>query len=218
MAWYHRVPAPKLPPEQRKSRMEGLWIKCDGCGEIIYKQDVEKNLEVCPKCDEHFPLPVRKRLELVLDPGTFVEHDIGLESTDPLQFSDSKKYKDRIKASQKSAAEGEALEVARTICELLSGESPFAVSTVVNRRPHEGHCRRRRIEVPSSVARESTTRESSCRQNGQCTRGLRRVGRAVGGLRGAGPGDGPGDRAVGRGGRAVDRGPQSVDESQGCNY
>ena len=88
--------------------MEGLWIKCDGCGEIIYKQDVEKNLEVCPKCDEHFPLPVRKRLELVLDPGTFVEHDVGLESTDPLQFSDSKKYKDRIKASQKSAGEGEA--------------------------------------------------------------------------------------------------------------
>jgi acetyl-CoA carboxylase carboxyl transferase subunit beta len=108
MAWYHRVPAPKLPPEQRKSRMEGLWIKCDGCGEIVYKQDVEKNLEVCPRCDEHFPLPVRKRLELVLDPGSFVEHDLGLESTDPLQFSDSKKYKDRIKSSQKSSGEGEA--------------------------------------------------------------------------------------------------------------
>jgi acetyl-CoA carboxylase carboxyl transferase subunit beta len=108
MAWYHRVPAPKLPPEQRKSRMEGLWIKCDGCGEIVYKQEVEKNLEVCPKCDEHFPLPVRRRLDLVLDPGTFVEHDIGLESTDPLQFSDSKKYKDRIKAISKSSNETEA--------------------------------------------------------------------------------------------------------------
>ena len=101
MAWYHRVPAPKLPSEQRKSRMEGLWIKCDGCGEIIYKADVEKNLEVCPKCDEHFPLPVRRRLDLVLDPGTFVEHDLGLESTDPLQFSDSKKYKDRLKSSSR---------------------------------------------------------------------------------------------------------------------
>jgi len=98
----------KLPAEQRKARMEGLWIKCDGCGEIIYKQDVEKNLEVCPKCDEHFPLPVRKRLELVLDAGSFAEHDIGLESTDPLQFSDSKRYRERIKASQKSANEGEA--------------------------------------------------------------------------------------------------------------
>src|SRR3954453_11522780 len=108
MAWYHRVPAPKLPPEQRKSRMEGLWIKCDGCGEIVYKQEVEKNLEVCPKCDEHFPLPVRKRLELVLDPGGFVEHDLGLESTDPLQFSDSKKYKDRIKATSRTSSETEA--------------------------------------------------------------------------------------------------------------
>src|ERR687885_1891212 len=108
MAWYHRVPAPKLPPEQRKSRMEGLWIKCDGCGEIIYKLDVEKNLEVCPKCDEHFPFPVRKRLELVLDAGSFAEHDVGLESTDPLQFSDSKRYRERIKSSQKSAGEGEA--------------------------------------------------------------------------------------------------------------
>src|SRR6478735_7187990 len=87
MAWYHRVPAPKVPSEQRKSRMEGLWIKCDGCGEIVYKAEVEKNLEVCPKCDEHFPLPVRKRLDLVLDAGSFVELDLGLESTDPLQFS-----------------------------------------------------------------------------------------------------------------------------------
>ncbi|HYY52530.1 MAG TPA: acetyl-CoA carboxylase carboxyltransferase subunit beta, partial [Myxococcales bacterium] len=108
MAWYHRVPAPKLPPEQRKSRMEGLWLKCDGCGELIYKLDVEKNLEVCPKCDEHFPFPVRKRLELVLDAGSFAEHDVGLESTDPLQFSDSKRYRDRIKGSQKSSGEGEA--------------------------------------------------------------------------------------------------------------
>src|SRR3954466_4237492 len=108
MAWYHRVPAPKLPADQRRSRMEGLWIKCDGCGETLYKQDVEKNLEVCPKCDEHFPFPVRRRLDLVLDPGSFVELDLGLESTDPLQFSDSKKYKERLKASQKSANEGEA--------------------------------------------------------------------------------------------------------------
>ncbi len=108
MAWYHKVPAPKLPPEARKSRMEGLWIKCDGCGEIVYKADVEKNLEVCPKCDEHFPFPVRRRLDLVLDPGTFDECDLGLETTDPLEFSDSKKYKDRVKASARASGENEA--------------------------------------------------------------------------------------------------------------
>src|SRR5207245_3233717 len=105
MAWYHKVPAPKLPATDKRTRLEGLWIKCDGCGEIIYKQEVERNLEVCPKCGEHFPLPVRRRLDLVLDPGSFVEYDRGLESTDPLGFSDAKKYKDRLKASAKTAGE-----------------------------------------------------------------------------------------------------------------
>ena len=108
MAWYHKVPAPKLPAQDKRARLEGLWIKCDECGEIIYKQEVERNLEVCPKCGEHFELPVRRRLDLVLDPGSFVEHDLGLESTDPLQFSDSRKYKDRIRAAAKGAGETEA--------------------------------------------------------------------------------------------------------------
>ena len=108
MAWYHKVPAPKLPPQDKRARLEGLWIKCDGCGEIVYKQEVERNLEVCPKCGEHFPLPVRRRLDLVLDPGSFVEYDRGLESTDPLGFSDAKKYKERLKASAKTAGEEEA--------------------------------------------------------------------------------------------------------------
>ena len=113
MAWFHKDPAKKntsdAPPvDQRSSRMEGLWVRCEGCGEIVFKQDVEKNLECCPKCDHHFPLPVRRRLELVLDPGTFQELDKGLESTDPLQFSDSKKYKDRIKSAAKNSTETEA--------------------------------------------------------------------------------------------------------------
>ena len=75
MAWYHKVPAPKLPAQDKRARLEGLWIKCDECSEIIYKQEVERNLEVCPKCGEHFELPVRRRLDLVLDPGSFVELD-----------------------------------------------------------------------------------------------------------------------------------------------
>jgi acetyl-CoA carboxylase carboxyl transferase subunit beta len=107
-AWYHKVPAPKLPATDKRARMEGMWIKCDACGQIVYKQEVERNLEVCPKCTEHFPLPVRRRLDLVLDPGSFVEYDRGLESTDPLQFSDSKRYKDRLKSSAKTSGEQEA--------------------------------------------------------------------------------------------------------------
>ncbi|GAC1344102.1 MAG: acetyl-CoA carboxylase, carboxyltransferase subunit beta [Myxococcales bacterium] len=108
MAWFHKVPTRKVPAQDKRARMEGLWVKCDGCAEVVFKQDIEKNLETCPKCEHHFPLPVRRRLDLVLDPGTFVEHDLGLETTDPLQFSDAKKYKDRVKASARSSGESEA--------------------------------------------------------------------------------------------------------------
>jgi acetyl-CoA carboxylase carboxyl transferase subunit beta len=107
-AWYQKVPERKVPSPDKRARMEGLWVKCDGCGEIVFKGDVEKNLEVCPKCDHHFPLSARRRLELVLDPGSFRELDRGLESTDPLGFSDSKRYKDRLKASARNAGEEEA--------------------------------------------------------------------------------------------------------------
>jgi acetyl-CoA carboxylase carboxyl transferase subunit beta len=108
MAWFHKVPTRKVPAQDKRARMEGLWVKCDGCGEVVFKQDIEKNLETCPKCDHHYPLPVRRRLDLVLDPGTFVEHDLGLETTDPLQFSDAKKYKERVKAAARSSGESEA--------------------------------------------------------------------------------------------------------------
>jgi acetyl-CoA carboxylase carboxyl transferase subunit beta len=108
MAWFHKVPTRKEPAQDKRARMEGLWVKCEGCGEVVFKQDIEKNLETCPKCEHHYPLPVRRRLDLVLDAGTFVEHDLGLETTDPLQFSDAKKYKERIKASVRTSGESEA--------------------------------------------------------------------------------------------------------------
>ena len=109
MAWFHKVPTRKVPAQDKTSRMEGLWIKCEGCEQVVYKLEVEKNLECCPKCQHHFPLPVRRRLDLVLDEGSFVEHDRELETTDPLQFADSKKYKDRVRASARSSGEPEAM-------------------------------------------------------------------------------------------------------------
>ena len=108
MAWFHKVPTRKLPAQDKRARMEGLWIKCDACEQIVYKQEVEKNLEVCPKCGHHFPLPVRRRLELVLDEGSFAEADAGLTSSDPLGFTDSKKYKDRLRSNMRASGEGEA--------------------------------------------------------------------------------------------------------------
>ncbi len=109
MAWFHKVPTRKQPAQDKRARMEGLWIKCDGCEQIVYRQDVEKNLECCPKCQHHYPMPVRRRLELVLDAGSFTELDQNLESTDPLQFTDSKKYKDRLRAGARTSGEPEAM-------------------------------------------------------------------------------------------------------------
>ncbi|MBI2412639.1 MAG: acetyl-CoA carboxylase carboxyltransferase subunit beta [Deltaproteobacteria bacterium] len=79
----------------------GLWVKCENCGEIIYKKEVERNLDVCPKCNYHFRISAHSRLNIVMDEGSFREFDTQMEPIDGLDFRDLKKYKDRIKASQK---------------------------------------------------------------------------------------------------------------------
>ncbi len=90
------------------SRMEGLWVKCDSCGEILYRADLEKNLNVCPACAFHMTMPARARLAALLDGGVFAEHDQSLEPLDPLGFSDSKKYKDRLRVTRKNLGENDA--------------------------------------------------------------------------------------------------------------
>ncbi|HBG46220.1 MAG TPA: acetyl-CoA carboxylase carboxyl transferase subunit beta [Deltaproteobacteria bacterium] len=87
----------------------GLWVKCDHCGEIIYKKEVERNLDVCPKCDYHFRISARARIEITFDEGTFREFDERMEPVDALEFRDLKKYKDRIKASQKETGLKDAM-------------------------------------------------------------------------------------------------------------
>jgi acetyl-CoA carboxylase carboxyl transferase subunit beta len=110
MAWYQKQPQPRSPgPDTRPaSKMQGLWIKCEGCAKTVYRLDFDKNLGVCPHCERHEPIGARRRLELTLDADSFVELDKGLESTDPLQFTDSKKYKDRLKSTARTAGESEA--------------------------------------------------------------------------------------------------------------
>ena len=80
----------------------GLWVKCDNCNEIIYKKEIERNLEVCPKCNYHFRISARTRIDMIFDGGTFREHNAGLEPADPISFKDLKRYRDRTKASQKA--------------------------------------------------------------------------------------------------------------------
>ena len=85
------------PTEGHKHvRTEGLWIKCEGCGQIIWRKTLEEGVQVCPKCGYHFRIDAGTRLNLLFDDGQFEEFDKALVSTDPLQFVDSKPYKQRL--------------------------------------------------------------------------------------------------------------------------
>lgn len=88
---------------------EGMWIKCDACLEIIYKPEVERNLNVCPKCNYHFRIPAMERIRAVTDEGTFQEFGEDLESVDMLNFTDTKKYTDRLKETKKKTGRKEAV-------------------------------------------------------------------------------------------------------------
>jgi len=93
---------------ERRVRTEGLWIKCLGCRQTIWKADLESNLNVCPKCQHHFKVGARQRLELLLEPG-YELMDTGLRSTDPLNFTDVKPYKQRLRAAQEQTGLNDAI-------------------------------------------------------------------------------------------------------------
>jgi acetyl-CoA carboxylase carboxyl transferase subunit beta len=95
--------------EKRIKTPEGMWIKCAACLEIIYKPEVERNLNVCPKCNYHFRIPALERIRSVVDEGTFQEFGEDLESVDMLGFTDTKKYPDRLKESKKKSGRKEAV-------------------------------------------------------------------------------------------------------------
>ncbi|MBP6865898.1 MAG: acetyl-CoA carboxylase carboxyltransferase subunit beta [Candidatus Didemnitutus sp.] len=101
---------PKLStPKKKKNIPEGLWTKCPVSGEIIFNKDLEANLMVVPKSGYHFPIGSRQRIAGLLDEGTFVEHDAGVKSADPLKFVDSAAYPDRIKKYEKESGLPEAV-------------------------------------------------------------------------------------------------------------
>jgi len=88
------------PMREKRGVPGGLWLRCDDCGEMIFRKDVERLMNVCPECGFHMYLSARMRIDAVLDEGTFEEWDANLEPTDPLEFQDKKKYKDRLVAEQ----------------------------------------------------------------------------------------------------------------------
>jgi acetyl-CoA carboxylase carboxyl transferase subunit beta len=104
MAWFKREKKPienPTPVDERRVRTEGLWMKCKACRAIIWKKDLEDNWEVCPKCDHHFRLGARRRLELLLDDQHWIEHDADLASSDPLKFNDTRPYAQRLEDAQR---------------------------------------------------------------------------------------------------------------------
>jgi len=110
MAWFKKSKAPIALLESKKVQMpEGLWTKCKNCEEIIYSKEIERNLNVCPKCDYHFRISARERIALVIDEGTFVETDAKMSSVDFLKFKDAKKYSDRLSAAFKKNGDGDAV-------------------------------------------------------------------------------------------------------------
>ncbi|OJY88110.1 MAG: acetyl-CoA carboxylase subunit beta [Lysobacterales bacterium 63-13] len=111
MNWLQKLMAPRIRTiSTGKGKVpEGLWEKCDGCGAVLYGPELENNLMVCPQCGHHHKIRARKRLLALFDSGTAEEVFGNLEPLDPLKFRDSKKYKDRIVASQKATGERDAM-------------------------------------------------------------------------------------------------------------
>ena len=110
MGWLDKLMPSRISTENRtKSVPEGVWIKCTRCDAQLYRNELERNLKVCPKCDYHMRIGARQRLEYFLDPDSQQEMSAHLEPEDPLKFKDTKRYRDRIVAAQKKTGESDAL-------------------------------------------------------------------------------------------------------------
>jgi acetyl-CoA carboxylase carboxyl transferase subunit beta len=112
MSWFEKIMPSRIKTERRtRSVPEGLWIKCPACDAVLYRGELERNLNVCHKCSHHMRLAARARLTSFLDPGEHTEIGAGIEPEDALRFRDSKRYKDRLAQAQKGTSEKDALVV-----------------------------------------------------------------------------------------------------------
>jgi acetyl-CoA carboxylase carboxyl transferase subunit beta len=100
MAWFKRESGELENSGEKRVKTEGLWVKCEGCRQIIWKKDLEENVNVCPKCDRHFRIDARTRLAQLLDGNQYATFDGDIGSTDPLKFVDLKPYWSRLKQAQ----------------------------------------------------------------------------------------------------------------------
>jgi len=109
LAWFKRESSEIQANEEKRVRTEGLWVKCEGCRQIIWKKELEDNLNVCTKCDYHFRIDSAQRLMLLLDEDSIETQDENLESTDPLNFSDTRPYKNRLEKSKSATGLKDAI-------------------------------------------------------------------------------------------------------------
>ena len=108
MSWFKRQENEIEVTPEKRVRTEGLWIKCEGCKQLLFKADLEANLQVCPRCNRHFRMDARSRLALLLEPG-YELVDLELKSTDPLEFTDLKSYKSRLAKAQADTGLNDAI-------------------------------------------------------------------------------------------------------------
>ena len=110
MSWFEKIMPSRIKTERRtRSVPEGLWIKCPACDSVLYRAELERNLNVCPKCSHHMRIGARERLAMFLDEGEVFEIGADITPEDPLKFKDSKRYRDRLASAQKNTGENDAL-------------------------------------------------------------------------------------------------------------
>ena len=109
MAWFKRESGELDTSGEKRVRTEGLWVKCEGCRQIIWKKDLEENMNVCPKCDKHFRIDARTRLAQLMDDNQYEIFDANISSTDPLKFVDLKPYSSRLRQAQEDTGLNDAV-------------------------------------------------------------------------------------------------------------
>src|SRR5882724_8929888 len=162
MAWFKRANTDLNPSGEKRVRTEGLWEKCDQCNHVLWKKDLDANLNVCTKCERHFRIDAEARLNLLLDNGEYELFDGGLSSTDPLHFTDTKAYSDRLRKTQESTGlsdaivnaagtmEGRPVIISAMEYSFIGGSMGAVVGEVITRAIERGAAERKPVIVISA--------------------------------------------------------------------
>jgi acetyl-CoA carboxylase carboxyl transferase subunit beta len=164
MAWFTREKAgvEGTAEADKRVRTEGLWLKCESCGQIIWKKTLDENLQVCPKCEYHFRLDARGRMALLFDEGAYEEFDADLVSTDPLHFEDSKTYANRLQGMQQATGmsdamisgqgtlEGRPVQICAMELKFIGGSMGAVVGEKITRSIERGLARRQPVIIVSA--------------------------------------------------------------------